>query len=112
MPSSLPVFDYTAIINQLKAFLQGLLITDLPLVENTGLSYLSATEQRLSELAANVSTGQLTTDDIKTALADEKDIFLSELKSFEVIGLSLTQDAINNAGQVFLGIIQTVFPQP
>lgn len=102
--------NFQAIVDQLKAFLQGLQLANLPLVENTGLAYLEATQKRMTDLAANAP--ELTTDEITQALADEKDIFISELKSFEEIGLSLSQDALNNAGTVFMGWINNIIPAP
>jgi hypothetical protein len=102
--------NYKLIIAQLTAFLQGLFIKDLPLVEETGLAYLDATEKRLETLAANAAKGDLSKDEVIQALKDEKDIFISELKSFEIEGECLAQDAINNAEQIFTDIVAGVIP--
>lgn len=102
--------DYKLIIVQLTAFLQGLFIKDLPLVEETGLSYLSETEKRLETLASNAAKGDLSKDEVVKALKDEKDIFISELKSFEIEGECLAQDAITNAEQIFMDILSGVVP--
>lgn len=97
--------NYQSIILQLTSFLQGFLIKYIPLTASTGLSYLSATKERLKQLAENYATGNISQGELTQALIDEKDIFLSEVSSFEIIGLELSQEIINNAEAVFLKIV-------
>jgi len=95
------------IIAQLQAFLQGILVTKLPLGTETGLGYLNDAKTRLTAVANNAATGDLDLDDVKQALLDEKDIFITEVKSFEVLGLSIGQETVNNISGVLNGIFES-----
>lgn len=97
--------NYQSILAQIKGLLQGLFITNVPLVEQTALAYLTSTETRLATLAAAALTGDLSKEDVSMALKAEEDIFLSELNSFEEMGLSLAQGAINSVQGVITGIL-------
>jgi hypothetical protein len=101
--------DYKAIVAQITVLLQGIFIKHLPLAETVLIAYVKATEKRLEILAANALNG-LSKDEVLQALSDEKDIFISELKSFQIAGESLAQDAINNAESIFQDIVNRFIP--
>lgn len=96
--------DYQSVITQLTVFFKGLFIAQLPIVEQTAATYLANTEARLLALSKNALSGDLTKDEVLAALKAEPAIALSEMNSFEVAGLSIAQDAINNVQTVLSNI--------
>lgn len=87
--------DINQIIAEAKILLQQLYADDYPEVKEAAATYLEDSKQRLILLAQNRLSNEIDDKFMLERLKDEKDIFISELLSFSVIGKAIAQQAAN-----------------
>lgn len=92
-------------LDKIKAGLETAYATNYPQILNAGVSYVTNAKDRLTTAAEARMNGQLTAQELMDLLGEEKNIFMSELESFEVLGAGIAQEEINNAQQIVIDAV-------
>lgn len=102
-------FDIKKLLADIKDVLLAAVVVDTPVIVDAVTSYVSNAESRLTSLIENMYHGG-SAKFLLDRLAEEKDIMLTQLLSFEVMGKQIAQTVINNAQNIILQAVNDVLP--
>lgn len=93
-------------VDKMKSAFTSLYSTSYPQIMEAGMSYVQNAEQRFTTLVTARMSNDISAKFLMDRLAEEKDIFMSELKSFEVLGAGIAQEIINDAQKIVIDAVQ------
>jgi len=105
------MFNVDTLLYKLLAAMTEAVGDKWSLVKNSAEFYLAKSKERLILLAKSRLDGEIDNAFVAERLKDEWKILESELLSFEVIGKSIAQEAINNAVDTFQKFVDALLPK-
>lgn len=103
-------FDIKEVIAGSMQAIKGAVKEDWPQVRDIAAQFLIMRQARLELLASFRLAGQITDDEFKSFLEDEKKVLESELHAIAVIAKAVAQRAANEAIEVLWKAVQAAIP--
>ncbi len=98
--------DFNTIATDMLAAMKSVLSNNWPKVEFTVKQFLKGKETRLKMLSEYYLKREITEQEFKSYLEDEKKILEAEIDALKVVSKALTQQAVNLAIDVILKAVK------
>lgn len=99
-------FDIGAVLKDMTATASDMLSTEGPRVKECVKKAIEAEKDALDEIAKARIAGEITVDDMKSQIANEKDALKAALLVCQVKGKLAAQKAVNAAIKVFIDAVK------
>lgn len=90
-------FDINTVIADMISAIKGTVVNNAGKIESAARLFLERDKDRLKMLAELRITGELTAEEFKSRLEDQKLVIEAELNALEVIAKAVAQEAANAA---------------